>query len=133
MTPAQPGPRNVCKQAASAIDVAFLDRYTLGDPALRFDILQSFADHTPTIIARARTAHSSAAAPAPAPDAWQREMHGLKGSARAIGAFTLGERAETAEQMPSPRCAVTTEQALAPILAAFEAVLRDIERLRPMA
>jgi len=73
---------------AAPVDLSFLETYTLGNAQLRDEVLESFLAHAPTLL-RAATANT--------PDAWYRAMHGLKGSARGIGARCLGTLAEHAE------------------------------------
>lgn len=66
-----------------AIDLVYLRRMTLGDETLEREVLGMFRDQTDALVARL------AGKPSDALDL----AHTLKGSARAIGAFDLGEAA----------------------------------------
>ena len=73
------------------IDLDHLAKYTLGDAGLERDLGEAFGEscdlYLPALAA-AETAH-----------AWKQAAHGLKGAARGIGAFGLGDLCEAAEQV----------------------------------
>ena len=71
----------------ATIDVNHLARMTLGDRALRREVLVMFLKQTKDLLDRLATRPAEAAALA----------HTLKGSARAIGAFRLAACAEALE------------------------------------
>src|SRR6202020_3457965 len=71
------------------IDIAHLRRMTLGDAALEREVLSMFSDQA------SRLAKALSALP---PDA-SALAHTLKGSARAVGAFALGEAASHLETL----------------------------------
>jgi HPt (histidine-containing phosphotransfer) domain-containing protein len=71
------------------IDIAHLRRMTLGDAALEREVLSMFSDQA------SRLAKALAALP---PDA-SALAHTLKGSARAVGAFALGDAAAHLETL----------------------------------
>jgi HPt (histidine-containing phosphotransfer) domain-containing protein len=74
---------------AQPIDLVHLSRYTLGNQALQCEVLQLFAEQAPLTLAQLRTADTQ--------KAWRDAAHTLKGSARAVGAWRLGNCAEQAE------------------------------------
>jgi HPt (histidine-containing phosphotransfer) domain-containing protein len=70
-----------------AIDVSYLRRMTLGDVELEREVLGLFKSQTGNLI------HDLAACPSNAAEL----AHTLKGSARAVGAFDVGEAALSVE------------------------------------
>lgn len=83
---------DIAPPAAPVLDLVHLSRQTFGDHALEKELLTLFDR---------QTAHFSArlAAPGVTGDAiWRAEIvHTLKGSARAVGAFRVGDAAEAYE------------------------------------
>lgn len=77
--------------AAAPIDHAYLSRYTFGNRALELEVLRLFADQAPDYLADLRAATTE--------KAWRDAAHTLKGSARAVGALRVAERAEKAEAL----------------------------------
>lgn len=75
---------------AAPIDHAHLGRYTLGNRALEIEVLQLFAGEAPLTLDKLRAASCE--------KAWHIAAHTLKGSARAVGAWTIGSIAEAAER-----------------------------------
>jgi HPt (histidine-containing phosphotransfer) domain-containing protein len=75
--------------AVQPIDLVHLSRYTLGNQALQCEVLQLFAEQAPLTLAQLRTAETQ--------KAWRDAAHTLKGSARAVGAWRVGNCAEKAE------------------------------------
>ena len=75
--------------AAQPIDLVHLSRYTLGNQALQSEVLQLFAEQAPLTLAQLRAADTQ--------KAWRDAAHTLKGSARAVGAWRVGNCAEKAE------------------------------------
>ena len=73
------------------VDLAHLRRYTLGDRDLEVEILGLFADQLPITIGALNEAASM--------KEWGIAAHTLKGSARAVGAWSLATLAETAEKL----------------------------------
>jgi HPt (histidine-containing phosphotransfer) domain-containing protein len=71
----------------SVIDLEHLRRMTLGEPDLEREILDMFRTQTSGLVGRLEAMPADAAALA----------HTLKGSARAIGAFEVGNAAQTLE------------------------------------
>lgn len=99
------------KSAACPIDHAHLSRYTFGNKSLEIEVLQLFADQAPDYLEALRTAETE--------KAWRDAAHTIKGSARAVGAMRVAERAERAERLK----ASPDEAARAAAVAALEAAL----------
>jgi len=80
------------ERAGSAVlDVQHLDKYTAGDAVLRRELLSLFTDQLAQQVA--------ALCAGCAGDDWMIATHTLKGAARAVGAFQIGETAEALEQL----------------------------------
>ncbi len=78
--------------AAPAVDLAHLSRQTLGDGALALELLTIFDRQAAKFAARLSEP------PRPGDGASRADLaHTLKGSARAVGAFRLGDAAEAYE------------------------------------
>jgi HPt (histidine-containing phosphotransfer) domain-containing protein len=75
------------------VDLNHLDRYTGGDRAINEEILRLFEDQCSQILGKLEALGQSEA------DAksWREMMHTLKGAARGIGAFDLGDAVAAAE------------------------------------
>ena len=84
------------------VDIEHLNRYTGGDGVLNEEILQLFATQCREMMAKLETLATGDA------DAksWRETTHTLKGAARGIGAFALGNAAAEAEKTGSERPAV---------------------------
>ena len=78
-------------EASPPVDLAHLRRYTMGDRVLELEVLGLFADQLPISIAALKTAASA--------KEWGMAAHTLKGSARAVGAWSLAALAESAERI----------------------------------
>jgi HPt (histidine-containing phosphotransfer) domain-containing protein len=84
------------------VDIEHLNRYTGGDCVLNQEILQLFATQCREMMDRLESVASGEA------DAksWRETTHTLKGAARGIGAFALGNAAAEAEKADGERLAV---------------------------
>ncbi|MFN0022549.1 MAG: Hpt domain-containing protein [Parvularculaceae bacterium] len=71
------------------IDLKHLDRYVCGDKALLDEVLGIFVDQARSITERMRPGVSDCD--------WRLAAHTLKGAARGVGAWRLGEAADRAE------------------------------------
>lgn len=69
------------------LDLAYLHSMTLGDARLEREVLEMFKVQTRELLSRL----------APQPDNAAELAHTLKGSARAVGAFEVGEAAHALE------------------------------------
>lgn len=80
---------------AEAVDLAHLDRYTGGDLGINREILLIFDTQCRNMLAELeRLAGEEGDG-----KAWQDIVHTLKGAARGIGAFDLGDSAAEAEKV----------------------------------
>jgi HPt (histidine-containing phosphotransfer) domain-containing protein len=101
------------------IDFDHLQRMTLGDSGIEQEVLRMFSAQSATIVQTLKAMPSDAGALA----------HTLKGSARAIGAFSVADAAERLETVlaggSDPTAALARlGEAIAEARAAIEAVLR---------
>lgn len=71
------------------IDFSHLQQYTAGDAALEAEILGLFADTARATLQKLQTAESD--------KEWREAVHKLKGSALAVGAWTLADVATRVE------------------------------------
>ena len=76
---------------AAPVDIEHLRRYTLGDRGLELEILGLFVEQLPITIGALKNA--------PSDKEWGLAAHTLKGSARAVGAWSLATIAESAERL----------------------------------
>lgn len=88
----RPGGERCGDLAARPIDMAHLARQTMGDRALEQEILRLFAEHAMSV--RKQLAEASASERI-------RLAHGLKGSARGVGAFAIGDCVAALETQPN--------------------------------
>jgi len=75
------------------VDLAHLARYTGGDPRLDAEILELFDGQCRMIVAELEQLASEEGNG----KAWREATHKLKGAARGVGAFALGDAAAEAE------------------------------------
>jgi HPt (histidine-containing phosphotransfer) domain-containing protein len=92
------------------IDMAHLGRMTLGDLAVEHEVLAMFAAQACDLVDRL----------AKLPENASILVHTLKGSARAIGAFRVGDAAADLEQ------AIRSEGATAAPIKALQAAVADV-------
>ena len=76
---------------SAVLDLQHLDKYTAGDEALRCELLSLFSEQLAQQISALRGDCQG--------DDWMIATHTLKGAARAVGAFQIGETAEALEQL----------------------------------
>ena len=75
-----------------AIDLAHLARYTGGDKALNAEILRLFDGQVSEMVGQLRGILAARDA-----KRWKEVTHTIKGAARGVGAFAMGEAAAAAE------------------------------------
>ena len=75
--------------SARPVDFEHLARYTLGEEALEREVLELFCKQSVLYLEQLRAATSDTD--------WKLAAHSLKGSARAIGAWSVAQAAERAE------------------------------------
>lgn len=81
------------RDAQRPLDLVHLSRYTLGNRGLEAELLGLFRVQAELYAERLATAEND--------KDWKDTAHSLKGSARGLGAWELGDLAEKAEQMAS--------------------------------
>jgi HPt (histidine-containing phosphotransfer) domain-containing protein len=101
---------------AVPIDHAFLSRYTFGNRELECEVLELYADQAPDYLENLRCAETE--------KAWRDAAHTIKGSARAVGAHEVAERAELAETL-ARSC---DEEARRNAIARLETALGEVRR-----
>jgi HPt (histidine-containing phosphotransfer) domain-containing protein len=74
------------------IDLVHLSKYTLGNRSLENELLGLFRNQADVYLARLDEAGDD--------KEWRDAAHSLKGSARGLGAWALGDLAEEAEKTP---------------------------------
>ncbi|HUD52166.1 Hpt domain-containing protein [Parvibaculum sp.] len=77
-------------QAERPLDLVHLSRYTLGNRSLEVELLGLFRAQAGVYVARLQDAANE--------KEWKDAAHSLKGSARGLGAWALGDIAEEAER-----------------------------------
>ena len=103
------------RSAFRPVDLVHLSRYTLGERALEREILELFCVQAGICRQRLRAAASD--------KEWMDAAHSLKGSANAIGAWSVGALAERAETLTGEALLQGRDLQLAEI----EAALREAE------
>lgn len=100
------------RDLTGAVDFAYLERFALGDTGVIEEVLSLF--------------HQQAAIWAPmldgASEGWRDALHTLKGAARGVGAFSLGDACERAE--------AAGPGALPQVHTALDAALFDVAAYR---
>ena len=97
--------------AKAAVDLGHLARYTGGDEGLNAEVLRLFDEQASELVGRLHAVLAARDA-----KSWRHVAHTLKGAARGIGAFALGDAAAFAEAVDP------TDQANAtPALTALKA------------
>lgn len=92
--------------SGTAVDMDHLARYTGGDSQLNAEILRLFDNQATELVGKLRGIIEARDA-----KSWKIAIHTLKGAARGIGAFGLGDAAAAAEPI-DPADAKTAEAAL---------------------
>jgi HPt (histidine-containing phosphotransfer) domain-containing protein len=93
--------------ARDAIDLVHLARYTGGDPALNAEILRLFDGQARELVDRLQSILDARDA-----RSWREVTHTLKGAARGVGAFGLGDAAAAAEPIDPSNDLSTASAAL---------------------
>jgi len=105
-------------QPAPVFDTAHLAQYTGGDRVLEAELAGLLREQADRCLAAMATAED--------PVAWKAAAHTLKGAARGVGAFALGEacqRAEEAGPVSWPAACADVRRACEDAFAAIEATL----------
>ncbi|HWA03640.1 MAG TPA: Hpt domain-containing protein [Rhizomicrobium sp.] len=107
--------------ARDAIDLVHLARYTGGDPALNAEILRLFDGQARELVDRLQSILDARDA-----RSWREVTHTLKGAARGVGAFGLGDAAAAAEPIDPSNDLSTASAALLDLQDKTGAVLSFI-------
>lgn len=91
------------------VDLAHLARYTGGERALDAEVLRLFANQSAELMRELQAVIAARDS-----KRWRHIIHSLKGAARGIGAFPLGDAAAEAEPLDP---AIETRKALAAVAA----------------
>ncbi len=103
--------------AQCAVDLSHLARYTGGDEAINAEVLRLFDTQTAEIVERLQSILDARDA-----KSWKEATHTLKGAARGIGAFKLGNAAAFAEPIDPVRDRGNASLALVALKADAQAV-----------
>jgi HPt (histidine-containing phosphotransfer) domain-containing protein len=108
--------------ASAVVDLDHLARYTGGDKAINAEVMRLFDSQASELVARLNTILDARDA-----KSWKEVAHTLKGAARGIGAFEMGEAAARCEQidLADRANAANAIAALAAKSAAVQAFIRD--------
>jgi HPt (histidine-containing phosphotransfer) domain-containing protein len=82
------------RDANTAIDLEHLARYTGGDRAINAEVMRLFDGQATELVARLHTILEARDA-----KSWKEVAHTLKGAARGIGAFAMGDAAAYLEPL----------------------------------
>ncbi|MEO1252428.1 MAG: Hpt domain-containing protein [Pseudomonadota bacterium] len=109
------------------IDLDHLEKYVAGDAGLRDEILSIFAEQVEALVAKLSSAQTD--------EGWRNAAHALKGAARGVGAWALGDLAEEAEAAigPMPGKAERRAGFLLVFRKQANAALEEVKRLRALA
>ena len=107
--------------ALPPVDLKHLHRYTLGNADVDREVLDLFRGQAPINLEQLRRAGDR--------KAWHEAAHALKGSARAIGAWRMGEIAERAERLATAPHGAECAPLVAELAHAFAAVEHYIGEL----
>ena len=103
--------------AGAVIDLDHLARYTGGDQTLNAEILRLFDVQADELVARLQAILEARDA-----KSWKVAVHTLKGAARGIGAFGLGDAAAAAEPIDPANDEKTATAALKELESKAQAV-----------
>lgn len=85
------------------IDMDHLNKYVMGDDALRDEILEIFVEQINLMLSQFDVQQSD--------ESWTLTAHTLKGAARGVGAWSIGELCEKAEALIGAAPAKTESRA----------------------
>jgi len=115
-----PAADHAASQPGPAIDLVHLGRMTLGERSLEAEVLALFDRQADMLLARMMSA---------SPPAVAAFAHTLKGSARGIGAWRVGEAAQAVEAATCSSVAADLAQAVEQLAAAIREANAAIEKI----
>lgn len=104
------------------IDLVHLTKQTFGSKDLEAEVLGLFLTHSTQCLTRLKSAETD--------KDWAEAAHAIKGSARAIGAWSLGDLIETHELAAANNCLADKDAATNAITAALDVARNYILELR---
>jgi HPt (histidine-containing phosphotransfer) domain-containing protein len=106
---------------SGVVDLDHLARYTGGDPAINAEVMRLFDNQATELVARLQSILDARDA-----RAWKEVTHTLKGAARGIGAFAMGDAAARCEPLDlgDRRGALVAVAALAEEAVAVQTFIR---------
>jgi len=116
-----PPVKSPARRSDGPIDRVHLARYTLGSIDLELEILGLFAGQAPETLVSLKAARSA--------KEWRDAAHTLKGSARAVGAWHVAERAAEAEALKDDINPARRQAALRALGEALDEACRHIDGL----
>ncbi len=110
-----------------AIDLDHLEQYIGGDVALRDEILTIFDEQARMWVSRLNLAEDD--------EVWRNAAHALKGAARGVGAWAIGDLCEAAETLiaGAPEKVAKRRAILAMISQLVDEAVGEARRLRDCA
>jgi HPt (histidine-containing phosphotransfer) domain-containing protein len=111
----------LARRSDAPIDRAHLARYTFGSVELELEVLGLFAGQAPETLAMLTAADQT--------KAWRDAAHTLKGSARAVGAWRVADRAAEAEALKDNLDPLRRETALRALGEALDEACNYIQDL----
>lgn len=112
---------------SGVFDLAHLERYVCGDDALRNELLSIFEEQAALWMARFSIGDDD--------ECWHDAAHALKGAARAVGAWDIGEACEAAEKLVGgvPEKIAKRRRALGELSELVAVAVAEAGRLRGLA
>ena len=114
-------------QSNTLIDCDHLEKYVVGDSALRDEILSIFVDQAQMLIEKFSVDQTD--------EGWRSTAHTLKGAARGVGAWDVGALCEEAEALIGdiPGKGETRSALLVTIRSKVSATIEEASTLRRVA
>ena len=108
------------------IDLVHLEKYVVGDDALRDEILSIFDDQAALLSDQFDVDQTD--------EGWRNTAHALKGASRGIGAWALGDLCEQAEELIGQTAGKTEKRAaiLVSMRRQITEIVEEARRLRDL-
>lgn len=109
-------------QSQAIIDLDHLEKYIAGDASLRDEVLELYCERVAYLGEQLETAQTD--------DAWKNTVHAIKGAARGIGVWALGDLCQDAEALLGPANADKRGAIAAAIQREIKASAAEAQSLR---
>lgn len=109
-------------QPQAVIDLDHLEKYVAGDDALRDEILELYVERASYLGEQLEAAQTD--------EAWKDAAHALKGAARGVGAWALGDLCQEAEKLAGAQTIERRAAALADIRREIKAAAAHAHALK---